>query len=581
MDFTDKAIGRYQVKKVIGSGAMADVYEAYDPEIDRIGAIKILKDSLLQETEYLSRFLKEAKAAGTLTHPNIVTIFDIGKVNDLPFILMELLKGETLADLLRKSKRLPYETTIEIAMQVASALDYAHSLGVVHRDIKPDNIIYDANKKVAKIADFGIAKRLDADAADSTQAGVIMGTPRYMSPEQARGDRIDGRADLFSLGVILYEMVTGKKAFDAKSMPTLIMQIIQKEPESIKISTPDIPAGLQGIITRLMQKKPGKRFQSGKQAYDALAKELRTLQDQQDDESYLPMQVRWTAAMGLMVGTVMLVSSILVNNVQSKLLNEQAINNGISLATFVAAETALPLLGEDWIGLEALTTEAYKRKSFDYLSITDHEGIVRASTDDTLSKDAWELVATREGISIYDVLLGDQQMFIFDAPVEFNNTTIGRINVGIGQAQLDEVMYQTRRIMGILALSVVLAVLLIFYFFNRLIETNLLVIRRAIAELKDGNFSVRISRKWKREFGSLANNINILAETLQHQSFESPQTSEPATADKTSDETDHTDESTTVQNDDDTGGESSENSATDSSGDFAEFTVVQSSTDDL
>jgi serine/threonine-protein kinase len=362
-------------------------------------------------------------------------------------------------------------------------------------------------------------------------------------------------------------------------MPTLIMQIIQKEPEAIKVSTPDVPAGLQGIITRLMQKKPGKRFQNGKQLYEALLKELRTLQDQHDQESYVPMQVRWTAAMGLMVGVVMLVSSIVVTNVQSKLLTDQAINNGISLATFVASETALPLLGEDWIGLEALSDEAYKRKSFDYLSIIDHTGEVRSTTDSTLTDQDWTLLAKRQEISVFDTALSGDNMYIFDAPIQFNDTTIGRVNVGIAQSQLAEVMYQTKRIMAILALSVVLAVLLIVYFFNRIIETNLLVINRSIAELKEGNYSARISRKWKREFGAMANNINTLAEILQYQSIEKSQNISTESSEKVDsltnevldDESEQQESGQAVEEEEPAG----EIPATDRSDVFSEFTVVQ------
>ena len=523
MEISGKAVGRYEIQEHIGTGAMAEVYKTYDPEIGRVGAIKILKDSLLDETEYLDRFLKEARAAGTLTHPNIVTIYDIGKLEQAPYIVMELLEGENLADLIKRGEQLPLESIIEIAMQLASALDYAHAAGVIHRDVKPDNIIFTSNNNVVKIADFGIAKNTDTDIKDSTQAGTIMGTPRYMSPEQAKGDVVDGRSDLFALGVILYEMVTGHKAFDGKSMPTLIMQIIQKEPTPIREYSPDVPAGLQSIISRLMQKKPDKRFQTGKQLYDALAKELRTFLDKKDEKNYLPMQVRTTGIMSAAVALVMVISATFVFNVQSKLLTDQAINAGVSLATFIASESAIALLGEDWVGLESLTDEAFKRETFDSLSIIDHTSTVRSSTDKEQIGNKWQeqanttLLSTRRDAAIFEIDNDDHKAYSFVAPIRFNDTNIGEIHLGLSQTQLNEVMSVTKRLMAVLALSVVLAVLITLYFVNRLIARNLLTIRRSLRDLGDGNYSSRISQPWKNEFGSLATAFNTLADKLQHQ----------------------------------------------------------------
>lgn len=522
MDISGTTVGRYEIRELLGTGAMAEVYKTYDPEIDRTGAIKVLKEGLIKDAEYLNRFLKEASAAGKLVHPNIVTVYDVGKVHELPYIVMELLDGETLNDILQRGARLPYETVITIAMQVASALDYAHAQGVVHRDIKPDNIIWHADKNTVKIADFGIAKRADTDIQESTQAGLIMGTPRYMSPEQARGQTIDGRSDLFSLGVILYELITGHKAFDGESMATLIMQILEKEPPSLRQYSPDVPAGLQSIITRLLKKAPEKRFKNGGELHDALARELRHVQEQREHQDFLPMQVRWTAAMGAIVGIVMLVSSVLVFNVQSKLLTEQAVSAGVSLATFIAAESAVPLLGEDWIGLDTLNEEALKRKSFEYLRVIDHTGVVRSATNKSLSGKPWEtpektfLLATRQDVKVYEIKQKDAHtVYNFVAPIHFNDTNIGSISLGIGQDQLANVMSVTKRIMLVLAFSVMLAVLLAVYFFNRIVAKNLQVVWHAIADFGKGNHNTRISRSWKNEFGNLASAFNVMAEQIQ------------------------------------------------------------------
>lgn len=516
--------GRYEIGELLGTGAMAEVYKAHDPQIGRTGAIKILKDSLIDETEYLNRFLKEASAAGTLNHPNIVTVYDVGKINELPYILMELVGSETLADVLDRKEKLPYSTIIDIAMQISSALDCAHNSNIVHRDIKPENILYDSATNTIKIADFGIAKQEDSDLAERTQVGTIMGTPRYMSPEQARGETIDGRSDLFSLGVILYELLTGRKAFDGQSMATLTLQILQQDPPPLRDCAPNVPRGLQSIINGLLNKKVAKRFQNGRQVYDALAKEQRTLLDQQDEQNYLPMQVRWTAIMGAVVGLVMIISVVMVFNVQRKLLTDQAISAGVSLATFIASESAIHLLGEDWIGLETLTDEAFKRKSFAALTIVDLGSVVRSSTDKSLVGKPWatlsndDLLVTRQDVSIYETGEGESSLYILDSPIHFNETRIGSIKLSVSQSPLANVMSVTRRVLLVLGFSVTLVVLFAAYFLNRLVARNVLLVTRTIRDYAGGNHRARISRSWKNEFGALANAFNTMAEQLQIES---------------------------------------------------------------
>lgn len=532
-------VGRYEIRELLGTGAMAEVYKAYDPQIGRIGAIKILKDSLSDETDYLNRFLKEASAAGTLNHPNIVTVYDVGKINELPYILMELVGGETLADVLDRKDDLSYSAIIEIAMQIASALDCAHNANIIHRDIKPENILYDAEKNNIKIADFGIAKQEDSDIAERTQVGTIMGTPRYMSPEQARGEVVDGRSDLFSLGVILYELLTGRKAFDGQSMATLTLQILQDDPPPLRECAPGVPSGLQSIINGLLNKKAAKRFKNGRELYEALGKELRTLHDQKDEQNYLPMQVRWTGIMGAVVGLVMIISVVLVFNVQKKLLTEQAVSAGVSLATFIASESAIHLLGEDWIGLDTLTDEAFKRKSFAALSIVDLSSVVRSSTDKSLVDKPWvtldssALLSTREDVRIFEAGEGENSVYTFDSPIRFNDTHIGNIKLSVSQAPLANVMSVTRRVLLGLGVSVTLVVLLAAYFLNRLVARNLLLVTRTIRDYASGNYSARVSRRWKNEFGALANAFNAMAEKLQlgaHAEYPG-EGSEPALAD--------------------------------------------------
>jgi hypothetical protein len=206
--------GRYQILERIGRGGMATVFKAHDPTIGRDVAIKFLPASLCEGEDYRARFLQEARAAGGLSHPNIVIVHDVGEIEGRPYMAMELLSGISLAEELETAKTIPVRDTVVMGIQLARALDYAHAKGIVHRDIKPANIMRLAGSKTIKVTDFGIA-HMDNANADSlrTRAGDVLGTPQYMSPEQTRGEKLDGRSDLFSAGIVLYQMVVGHRPF--------------------------------------------------------------------------------------------------------------------------------------------------------------------------------------------------------------------------------------------------------------------------------------------------------------------------------------------------------------------------------
>lgn len=249
---------------------MGVVYEAQDPTIDRIVALKVLRPDRITTETFVKRFLKEAKVIGRLSHPNIVTIHDVGEDQGTVYIAMEFLEGIPLADIIR-DKRLEAAEVADIGIQIAETLEYAHLKGVIHRDIKPSNIIVQPDGRI-KITDFGIAHIEDPSATVQTQAGEIMGTPAYMSPEQVQGQPIDGRTDIFSLGVILYEMSTGQRPFGkGKSMATIFNEIMQLTPEEPFKASPLIPQKLSDIIMKALAKEPESRFQSG----NVMAKALR------------------------------------------------------------------------------------------------------------------------------------------------------------------------------------------------------------------------------------------------------------------------------------------------------------------
>ena len=253
--------GRYQLVSELGRGAMGVVYEGYDPVIGRSVAIKTMLTEGLSGNEfetYRARFQREAQAAGMLAHPNIVTIYDFGEDEGFLYLAMELLRGKSLEKLLQEQSMLPIETIIPIYQQVCSALDYAHDHKIVHRDIKPANIMILENG-VVKVADFGIAKMM---ATGMTRAGQILGTPNYMSPEQVKGRGVDGRSDIFALGVILYELVTGEKPFSGQNVTTVIYKIMHENPIPPRELEPTIHPGLSSVITKALAKGMDERYQS-------------------------------------------------------------------------------------------------------------------------------------------------------------------------------------------------------------------------------------------------------------------------------------------------------------------------------
>lgn len=260
--------GRYQIVRELGSGTMGVVYEAYDPQIDRTVALKVLRPDRVSNEAFRVRFLKEARAIGRLSDPHIVTIYDVGEDHGTIYIAMEYLKGEAFDTVIR-SGRLAVANCIDIARQVALTLDYAHKRGIVHRDIKPSNIILTKANQI-KLTDFGIARIEDAAAALQTQAGEILGTPVYMSPEQIKGEAVDGRSDLFSLGVILYEMIVGRRPFGGNNIVAIFKAIAQAAPEAPAQLDPFVPKSLSDLIMTSLARSPAERFQNGHQMAEAL-----------------------------------------------------------------------------------------------------------------------------------------------------------------------------------------------------------------------------------------------------------------------------------------------------------------------
>jgi serine/threonine protein kinase len=270
-------IGRYEIIEEKGRGAMGAVYVARDPAMDRIVALKTIHSLALsgpQAEEFRERFYREARAAGGLSHPGIVTIFDVGEQDGVPYLVMEFIEGHTLAEAAKNGHRFTFERVCEIGQQVAEALAYAHKHGVIHRDIKPANILLTSEEKYGverpKITDFGVAK---LGAAQLTSTGQILGSPAFMPPEQFTGAPIDGRSDLFSLGVILYWMATGEYAFSGETITAVSYKVVNTEAVPPRKLNPAVPSGFDQIILKCLAKAPSERYATG----DDLAHDLEAL----------------------------------------------------------------------------------------------------------------------------------------------------------------------------------------------------------------------------------------------------------------------------------------------------------------
>jgi len=254
-----KQFGRYEVLEEIGSGAMGAVFKARDPMMDREVAVKTIHASALigpMADQYRERFTREARAAGRLAHPGIVTVFDAGVEGDTPYLVMEFVPGRTLESVLSSGEHFPLDMVYEIGQQLAEALAYAHANGVIHRDIKPANIQLTGTPERAKIMDFGVAKLAQAQV---TSTGTLLGTPAYMAPEQFTGMPIDGRSDLFSLGVILYWLATGDKPFTGDTITAVSYKIVHTEPIAPRQLNPGVPAALEAVILKCLAKDPAAR----------------------------------------------------------------------------------------------------------------------------------------------------------------------------------------------------------------------------------------------------------------------------------------------------------------------------------
>lgn len=521
---TARRVGRYLIGERLGRGGMATVFRAHDPDIGRDVAIKFLHATLCEDAEYHARFLREARAAGGLSHPNIVTVHDVGEIEGRPYMAMELLDGQPLSEDMAEAKPLPVRDVVVTAIQLARALAYAHKRGIVHRDIKPGNLMRVKDTQTIKVTDFGIAHMESAGSEHRTRVGDILGTPQYMSPEQAQGDKLDGRSDLFSTGILLYQMLTGQRPFLGDSLVALAVKIAKEEPIPIEKLRPDLPASLRRVVERCLAKAPDRRFQTGEELSDALGRVLVEIDENQRRKSQariIPLRVKWASTMALIVALVMGLTAAVITHRQNAAMMNQLIDSGAALARFIATQNSAATLEEDWVSVDVSVQQIMKTGDFHSITVVDRGGIVRAASRPDLVGKAYqrppaEPVAGAEGgLPVSRYLSGGEAVLGFEAPITFRDKRVGLLALGLREQPLKQVARLSMGLMGVLVLVTVLAVAIAMYFVANWFAEPIKLVGEAMGEIAKGHFDHRIDERRKDEFGELYQAFDRMAQALQ------------------------------------------------------------------
>ncbi|OOG35995.1 serine/threonine protein kinase [Rhodanobacter sp. C06] len=518
-----RTIGRYRIDGVLGEGAMAVVYAGYDPGIQRRVAIKCLHRHVADDAAYRRRFLAEARAAGHLMHPNIVTIFDAGETEDgRTYIAMERLDGETLASRVASEGLPPLPMVIELASQMAAALDYAHGQGVIHHDIKPENIMLAEGWHYAKLSDFGIAERRGA----RTTSDAIGGTPAYMALERLRGEPDDARSDLFSLGVVLHWLITGKLPWrETVDVPRLIRERQHSPRPAIEPLEPATPSMLVNIVRTLLAPAADARYQSGAEVVDDLRqarREYERLHEKPIANRIISLRLRWAAALGATLCLVLLVGLAVIYAKQSSAVTGLALDFGSSLGRIVAGEASENLLLGDQAATRALVQDIAKNRQIRYLAVADHLGEVVASTQPSdigrplVMPTGQKYLPRADGIDSYrSQIAGGDEMLLFDVPIRYQAKLVGDLRLGISETPLHAAQRMTLWVILAVLLVTLVAVVGAAYWLFRRPLVLLQMLSDALLRVGRGDFHHRIRLVRRDELGQLFAAFNLMNSALQ------------------------------------------------------------------
>ena len=522
-----KTLGRYRILNEVGRGATAYVYKAYDPQLDRFLAIKVLRQELALDDDYRQAFLKEARLAAQLTHPGIVTIFDVGVAENKPYIGMELLEGATLEQVLSTQGKLNVRTVLAMALQLSNALKYAHKQGVVHRDIKPGNIVVLKDKKTVKLTDFGIAQLDDNLGNVGKRSDKVLGTPEYMAPEQVLGQTVDSRSDLYSFGVLIFRMLMGLPPFMSDDLGDLFKQIIKSKPPRLLIEEDKIKDDLQDLVRKLLQKQPKKRFDNA----GKLSAELRAIQaklgtkKETKKQDFISLRLRWTATMAGVVFVAMCIGLATVYFMQYRALSGITFDYGRSIARMLAFESSEPILLDDTIGLNALVAETSNNEQLKSVFVMDTQNNILASTDTTLVGTQFtppsdrDLKQSLDNSQIYQREIGeqDEQRVLFDIemPINYADKNLGNLYVSFSA----DSMYAASKTTLVTMLAVMMITLVVIFIVTlvlaRRTSKDYQRVTQALIKMSLGRMDARLISDRNDEAGQLFAAFNRLANFLE------------------------------------------------------------------
>jgi serine/threonine protein kinase/HAMP domain-containing protein len=513
-----ESLGRYQLKRMLGEGAMSQVYLAYDPKLQRELAIKLLKPEFAQDAQRVELFLNEIQLSGRLHHPNIVSIFDVGQVDEVHFILMQHFESRNLESWFCDHPDLTIEQSLRIVVQLLKAIEHAHAKGIYHRDIKPSNILIN-DEGLVQLTDFGVAYLNESGVTDDT---FVIGTPFYMAPEQLQGHRPTAQSDLYSIGVLLYYLVFGKLPFQASTLKDLD-ELIQRA--EVDLDSKQIPPSLKKVIRKLLHKNPAFRYQSATELLkqlDALNAELK------DDGKLLNFHIgttwRNTGIVAICFGMLCAALLYLTVNQLSSSLRNTLVSYGDMFVAQMHDHLAEPVLLGDGASMHAIINRFSAADEILYVHLVDNEGRFMASTDKVDSGSYYQAPAGLSRLQLdsqYDVFHypldpSGSEIYRFSSRIQYANSTLGRIYVGIKSENLDGIVNKTFLYLLSFILLICGLVIAVVYLIYRYFFKQINVLNDALQSLYAGNFYTRLKVERKDEIGALKSQFNDLAEQLEN-----------------------------------------------------------------
>lgn len=503
-------VNRYEILEQIGVGAMGIVYRVHDSLFSCERALKILRPELTGEADIVQRFREEGKAAvraaGEISHANIVTVYDAGEFNDRPYIVMELFRGIPLDERISQGIKMSVLDVLSLGDQLAGALGSAHTHGVVHRDIKPGNVLVSETSRLAKLTDFSVAQ-LKANANSSlTRTGVVIGAPRYMPPEQALGKEVDGRSDLYGLGIMLYELLTGQKAYQSETFTALLIEISQSKLAPVRSINKDIPPGVERVISKLVEKDPDRRFQSAADLQTAIRREIRSINANEiRSKRGLPTELMVAALLSALVGSLLCLAGYFLRDQQINALEEQTAAVGMAYADTLADQFSLDFarVGES-AGLlyEMQFNESSSRSNLDFQKIVLDDGKVLATTfENDTEYEPFQLIRNLnikfEDAEAALVLLPDgRQSMQVSKQIEIGPDTaresIGMLYVGLPTERITNIGKLTVTYMLLLSLLVASLVGFVTYYVTRRFAGPLELMRDNLQLVAGGDDDIRM-----------------------------------------------------------------------------------------